>query len=127
MKQFPMVDATPQLRAVLEDLDVGFAYSVSEGWPRKAPSGPLITIQEITNQNTQIPVVDQLAWQVDLWARERDSIRSLAAAMDQALTGLGLRRSYAGPEEVQDRGGGYYRKIMRYGRNVDKRTLRLVD
>lgn len=127
MKQFPMVDATPQLRAVLEELDVGFAYSVSEGWPRKAPSGPLITIQEITNQNTQIPVVDQLAWQVDLWARERDSIRSLAAAMDQALTWLGLRRSYAGPEEVQDRGGGYYRKIMRYGRKVDKRTLRLVD
>lgn len=127
MKQFPMVDALPQLRAILEGLDVDFAYSLSEGWPRKAPSGPLVTLQEITNQNTQVPVVDQLAWQVDLWARERDSIRSLAAAVDQALTELGLHRSYAGPEDYQDRGGGYYRKTMRYGRKVDKRTMRLVD
>lgn len=127
MKHYDMVDAVPQLRAALAGMETETAFTVSEDWPRRFPTGPSITIQEITNSGTYNAVVDELAWQLDLWADSKDVIRILAAGVDRALTGIGLRRTYAGPILWQEDGTVHYRKTFRYGRRVDKRSMRLID
>ena len=127
MKQFDMVDAVPQLRQALAEMETATAFTVSEDWPRAIPTGPLITIQEITNTGTQNAVVDELSWQLDVWADSKDTVRELSTGIDRAMAGIGLRRTYAGPILWTEDGAQYYRKTFRYGRKVDKRTMRLID
>lgn len=121
-----MVDATPQIREQLTGLDTERDYSVFSRWPRREDTGDLITVTEITNTQTATGVVDSLAYQIDIWGTERDAIYELSPLVNKALCGIGFRRDYAGPEEpYQD--GKYYRRTFRFGRKVDKRTLRLID
>lgn len=123
-----LVDATAQIRGALEGLDTSLPYTVAARWPRAAPAGNLITVTEITNQQTDVPVVDTLAYQIDIWGAEPDNVRALAPLVNAALCGIGLRRDYAGAAEMLSSGGGYFcRKTFRFGRKVDKRTMRLID
>ncbi|MCD8009031.1 MAG: hypothetical protein LUF68_08920 [Clostridiales bacterium] len=122
-----MVQATPEIRALLEGLETDAEYRVTAKWPRERVTENLITVTEITNMQTAVSVVDSLAWQIDLWSGEPDVIRELAPLVNAALCGLGLRRDYSGPEEYVSGPYGYYRKTFRFGRKVDKRTMRLID
>lgn len=119
-----MVDAADQIRAALTGLDTAVEYRVLCRWPRTEDAGALITVTELTNSQTEIPVVDTLGYQIDLWAAERDDVDELAPLVNAALCGFGLRREYAGPTEYQN---NKYRKTLRFGRKVDKRTMRLID
>lgn len=121
------VQATPQIRELLAELDTELTYTVSSQWPRAKIKGNLITVTEITNTQTDNPVVDSLAWQIDLWSADLDVIRELSPLVNEALCGLGLRRDYSGQEEYEPGTNGYYRKTFRFGRRVDKRTMRLID
>lgn len=125
MTQFDMVDAVPQIRALLEAAETEIEYSVSATWPRRTPSGNLVTVQEIANNSTGNPCVDVLGYQIDLWSDSQDAIRWLTPALDRQLTGIGLRRNYSGP--ILRQGDTHYRKTLRYGRRVDKRFMRLID
>lgn len=122
MNEIPsMVDATEQLLEALRAIE---GVAVTEQWPRQAISGPLVTVQEISNSNTAVRAVDSLAYQVDVWAEDADTARDLAAQADEIVTGIGLRRTSAQPMVFDGRGN---RRTMRYSRKVDKRTLRLID
>ena len=122
-----MVDPVPQIKELLRGLDTELEYSVLSRWPRREDAGNLITVTEITNMQTAISVVDDIAVQVDLWSDERDSIRVLAPRVNAAVCGMGLRRDYAGAIEQQPEGRWPFRKTFRFGRRVDKRSGRLID
>lgn len=122
-----MVDPVPQVKALLQGLDTELEYAVLSRWPRQEDTGNLITVTEITNAQTAIGVVDDIAVQVDIWSAQRDVIRTLAPLVNAAVCGMGLRRDYAGPIEQQPGGLWSFRKTFRFGRRVDKRTMRLID
>lgn len=122
-----MVDAMPQIREALSNLETEIPYTVLSRWPRREDSGNLITVTEITNAQTTVPVVDQLGYQIDLWGLDRDTVRALSPLVNAALCGIGFRREYAGPAEPYQDPSKYFRRTFRFGRRVDKRTLRLID
>ena len=128
MSDYPgMVDAIPQIRQALASLDTTLPYTVSEQWPRTSITGNLITVTEITNASTSWRCVDDLAYQIDVWAAEADAVRELAPLVNDALLGIGFRRTASQPLDRYDKNGGYLRKALRFGRKVDKRFMRLID
>lgn len=128
MSDYPgMVDAIPQIRQALASLDTTLPYTVSEQWPRASITGNLITVTEITNTSTGWRCVDDLAYQIDVWAAEADAVRELAPLVNDALLGIGFRRTASQPLDRYDKNGGYFRKALRFGRKIDKRFMRLID
>ena len=128
MSDYPgMVDAIPQIRQALASLDTTLPYIVSEQWPRTSITGNLITVTEITNTSTGWRCVDDLAYQIDVWAAEADAVRELAPLVNDALLGIGFRRTASQQLDRYDKNGGYFRKAFRFGRKVDKRFMRLID
>ena len=126
MSDYPgMVDAIPQIRQALASLDTTLPYTVSEQWPRTSITGNLITVTEITNASTSWRCVDDLAYQIDVWAAEADAVRE--PLVNDALLGIGFRRTASQPLDRYDKNGGYFRKALRFGRKVDKRFMRLID
>lgn len=122
-KDYPTItDTAPQLLEALRGIKDGL--TVTETWPRKEPEGELILLSELTNNGTGTPCVDELAFQLDIWAETRTAVLELAAQSDGVMQGIGLRRTLAGPVTVYARS---FRRTMRYGRRVDKRTMRLID
>lgn len=118
---FPMVDAFPQIKALLEELPD--QPKVTERWPRSECSPPLIVVSELTNTHTAVKCVDQLTYQIDIWTRDSEALRRLSNDVDEAMTNMGFRRTLAQPEDDTD---GFLR-TFRYGRKVDKRLMRLID
>lgn len=128
MSDYPgMVDAIPQIRQALASLDTTLLYTLSEQWPRTSITGNLITVTEITNTSTGWRCVDDLAYQIDVWATEADAVRELAPLVNDALLGIGFRRTASQQLDRYDKNGGYFRKAFRFGRKVDKRFMRLID
>jgi hypothetical protein len=74
--------------------------------------------------STAIQCVDELTYQIDIWCDAADTLRTLAQQVDLTLAEIGFRRTYSGPAAYEVDG---MRKTMRFGRKVDKRTLRLID
>lgn len=128
MSDYPgMVDAIPQIRQALASLDTTLPYTVSEQWPRASITGNLITVTEITNTSTGWRCVDDLAYQIDVWAAEADAVRELTPLVNDALLRIGFRRTASQPLDRYDKNGGYFRKALRFGRKIDKRFMRLID
>lgn len=122
-----LVDARGQVKAALEAMGTGQDYVLSSRFPKGGALKQAVIWGEYSNVSTDCPVVDELIFQVDLWTFDRSAQNELAQAVNRAMTGLGLRRVYAGPDSYDDTGPGYYRKTFRFGRRVDKRTMRLID
>ena len=118
-----MVSAQAQILTALRGLDELNA-TVSSQWPGQRLSGPTIVVQEISNTGTSISVVDSLSYQVDVWAEDADTVRSLFQRTDGVLSGMGWIRSFC-PAIIRD--GFGQRQTARYSRRVDKRFLRLID
>lgn len=128
MTDYPgMIDAIPQIRQALASLDTALPYTVSEQWPRATITGNLITVTEITNTSTGWSCVDDLAYQIDIWATEADAVRELTPLVNEAVMSIGFRRTAAQQLDRYDKNGGYFRKALRFGRKVDKRSMRLID
>lgn len=122
-----LVDGRQAVRDALSAVKSDWTVTVRGSYPRSTDDGVVITVGEYTNVATDCPVVDEIAYQIDLWAFDRETVVALSQQVNQALTALGLRRQYAGPDAVSDDPAGYCRKTFRYGRKVDKRTMRLID
>ena len=115
-----MVSASEQLLEALRTLEA----TVTEQWPRRELDGPTIVVQEIGNRQTDNPLVDELSYQVDVWAGEADTVRQLVGQADDLLTETGFRRTLLTSLTADGFGR---RQTARYSRKVDKRTLRLID
>ncbi|MCC8098852.1 MAG: hypothetical protein LIO78_02125 [Clostridiales bacterium] len=122
-----LVDGRAQVKAALERIQSDTAFSVRQSWPRTEHDGVLITYGEYSNVSTECSVVDSVSYQVDIWAFDRETVTALSALVNQAMTALGLKRTYSGPDGVSTAGLGYEHKQFRFGRKVDKRTMRLID
>lgn len=112
------------VRQALEEMDPGFAFTLRSGWPRAAVEGDAVFFGEHTNTSTDLAVVDEVSYFVVVRCEDWDKLWELSEAVNEALLELGLRRQYASPDEFEE---GYYTKTFRFGRRVDKRSMRLVD
>lgn len=117
-----MVSALADILGALREEISGAVITAQ--WPSRKLDSPVIVVQEINNMATEIPVVDALSYQVDVWAEEGDTVRALFGAADAYLSGRGWLRSFC-PALTRD--GFGCRQTARYSRRVDKRTLRLID
>lgn len=120
-----LVDLRGQIRETLLAAELGEDVSVRQAWPREPSEGVIVTYQEYDNHSTDCSVVDFVEYQIDLWAFDRQTVKNLAALVNEALLGIGLKRTYMGHETLEN--GTYERKTMRFGRNVDKRWMRAID
>lgn len=122
-----LVDAREQVYTALAEMETEQPYSLHSTFPKGTQTGAAVIWGEYSNTATDCPVVDELVFQIDLWTPDGTSQQALSQAVNDAMTGLGLRRVYAGPDSWEDTGAGYRRKTFRFGRKVDKRTMRLID
>ncbi len=122
-----LCDGREDVQAALAAMEPGFSFTLRSGFARAGLEGDVVTWGEWSNVSTDCPVVDELVYAVTVWAQDLDRLRSLCAAVNTALIGLGLRRIYSAPDEYTADAQGYYTKTFRFGRRVDKRTMRLID
>lgn len=123
--ELTLVDARAQVKAALEGMESDIAFSVRQSCPREAAEGVVVTYGEYDNRSTDCPVVDEIEYQVDIWAFDRETATALANLVNRAMLGIGLKRTYMGPDTAEN--SKYERKTLRFGRRVDKRIMRLVD
>lgn len=122
-----LVDAREQVRLALSRMDCAVPFTLRADFPRGPVSGNMVVWGEYANTATDCPVVDRIVFQVDLYAPDRQSRQALAQAVNAAMSTLGLRRIYASADLYEDIGEGCYCKRYRFGRRVDKRSMRLID
>lgn len=122
-----LADGREDVKNALEAMETDFPFTLSSRFPRSSAEGDLVTWGEYANLSTECPVVDRLTYQVTVWALDLDRLRALSSGVNRALVGLGLKRVYASPDDFTSDTLGYYTKTFRFGRKVDKRTMRLID
>ena len=107
-----MIDARGQIRELLESIDHD-GLKVKMSYPKSIGDVPLITFIQIVNTGTGMhSVVDNLGFQIDVWA---------------TMTDLGFNRDYESPDGDSYDASEYYRKTLRYSSKVDTRTNRLIS
>lgn len=122
-----MVDAREQIKDILEGISYSKPFTVKMQFPQSENDGEMITYFEFLNNQTAISVVDEIAFQVDVWAYDMETLVSLVEKASDALTATGFKRQFVSPDIFPTGNGGYFRKTMRFGRKVDTRTNRLID
>ena len=122
-----LVDARGQVRQALEGMEGSVSFTLRASFPKGKTQGNVVTWKEYSNVSTNIPVVDEIVFQVDLWTMGGDDQAVLSQGVNRAMVGIGFRRVYAGPVEYDENGAGYLHRVFRFGRKVDKRFMRLID
>lgn len=122
-----LVDARAQVKTALEQTECSVPYVVRQRWNVEEAQGAVVTYGEYSNVSTDCIVVDEIVYQVDIWAQDREQVNIISAAVNGAMISMGLKRVYAGADAVARDSSGYLRKTYRFGRKVDKRSMRLVD
>lgn len=124
-----MIDARGQIRELLESIDHN-GLKVKMSYPKSIGDVPLITFIQITNTGTGMhSVVDNLGFQIDIWATTLDECIDIMLKVDEKMVDLGFNRDYESPDDDGDNvdASGYYRKTLRYSSKVDTRTNRLIS
>lgn len=119
-----LCDGREQVRLALTGVAEDHLVTLRSHFSRTVPEGDTLTYGEYSNTGTDIAVVDAVSYQVDIRATDPDKLRQIAAAVNTALLALGLRREYSSPDGFDDT---HYTKTFRFGRKIDKRTMRLID
>jgi hypothetical protein len=122
-----LVDARAQVRAALGAMETETPFTLCAEYPKGGIQGDTVVFGEYSNTSTDCPVVDRIVFQVDLYTPLREHRQMLGQAVNRAMTELGLRRVYASADGYRDEGAGCYHKCYRFGRRVDKRSMRLID
>ncbi|MFQ9802610.1 MAG: hypothetical protein ACLRXD_00785 [Coprococcus sp.] len=122
-----MIDARGQIRELLESIDHD-GLKVKMSYPKSIGDVPLITFIQIVNTGTGMhSVVDNLGFQIDVWATTRDECIDIMLKVDDKMTDLGFNRDYESPDGDSYDASEYYRKTLRYSSKVDTRTNRLIS
>lgn len=122
-----MIDARGQIRELLESIDHD-GLKVKMSYPKSIGDVPLITFIQIVNTGTGMhSVVDNLGFQIDVWATTRDECIDIMLKVDDKMTDLGFNRDYESPDGDSYDASEYYRKALRYSSKVDTRTNRLIS
>lgn len=122
-----MIDARGQIRELLESIDHD-GLKVKMSYPKSIGDVPLITFIQIVNTGTGMhSVVDNLGFQIDVWATTRDECIDIMLKVDDKMTDLGFNRDYESPDGDSYDASEYCRKTLRYSSKVDTRTNRLIS
>lgn len=124
-----MIDARGQIRELLESIDHN-GLKVKMSYPKSIGDVPLITFIQIANTGTGMhSVVDNLGFQIDIWATTLDECIDIMLKVDEKMVDLGFNRDYESPDDDGDNvdASGYCRKTLRYSSKVDTRTNRLIS
>lgn len=122
-----MIDARGQIRELLESIDHD-GLKMKMSYPKSIGDVPLITFIQIVNTGTGMhSVVDNLGFQIDVWATTRDECIDIMLKVDDKMTDLGFNRDYESPDGDSYDASEYYRKTLRYSSKVDTRTNRLIS
>ena len=122
-----MVNARKQIKNALESIESDTKFKVRMQFPQSVNDGVMITYFEVLNQQTYVSVVDEIAFQVDIWVYDMTTLCEFIGKVSDVLTAIGLKRQFVSPDIMPSGNGGYFRKTMRFGRKVDTRTNRLID
>ncbi len=122
-----MVEIREQIKNMLMEIETNIEYEVKMQFPQSFAEGNLITFFELTNESTNIPCVDKIAFQIDIWTYDIETMVELSLKADEVITRVGFLRKYVSPDIMPTAPGEYCRKTLRYGRKVDTRTNRLID
>ena len=90
--QYRLVDARAQVRSALAQLETEQSYTLRSRYPKGQTALPAVIWFEYSNTGTDCPVVDRLAFQVELWTEHLDSQNDLAQAVNRAMLELGRVR-----------------------------------
>lgn len=122
-----MVDAREQFKEILENIAFEKPFSVSMKFPQSVSDGTMVTYYEVLNTQTAVSVVDDIAFMVDVWTYDMETLVTLATALNDSLCAIGFKRQFSSPDMTPEEENGYFRKTLRFGRKVDTRTNRLID
>ena len=115
------------IKNTLQFIDYGVDCKVKMAFPQSLAEGNTVSFYEINNTATNNPIVDDIAFQVDLWFLRIEDLFSVLTLVDKAMTEKGFIRQFASPDSMLNDISGYLRKSLRYGRRVDTLTNRLID
>lgn len=122
-----LVDGREAVAGALAPVARDLGCTLRSGYARGSFGGDTVIWGEYANVSTDCPVADRLEYQVTVHAGDLDRLRALCAGVNRALTGLGLKRTYTSPDGFDQDHAEAYTQTLRFGRKVDKRTMRLVD
>lgn len=122
-----MIDAREQFKGILESVKLSKPFTVKMQFPKSVSDGEMFTFFELLNTQTSVSVVDEIAFQLDCWAYDIETLIEMSQKASDKLTGVGFKRQFSSPDIFPTDSGGYFRKTFRFGRKVDTRTNRLID
>lgn len=116
-----------EIKSVLENIECDIPFKVKMAFPESINEGNIISYFELSNTSTNIPVVDDIAYQVDIWTFDLEELFELLSLADDAMTEKGFQRQFISPDSMLHDASGYLRKTLRYGSRVDRLLNRLID
>lgn len=121
-----MVDAREQIKDILASVTLSKPFTVKMQFPKTVSDGEMFTFHELINAQIS-DVVDEIAFQVDCWAYDMETLTEMSREASEKLTAVGFKRQFSSADIFPTDIGGYFRKTFRFGRKVDTRTNRLID
>lgn len=125
-----MIDIRNQIKETLEKVKPSFDIKVELAFPDTITYNSRerrITYFELSNTDTFIPAVQDIAFQVDLWTVTAKELFEAALLIDSAMKEKGLKRQFVSPDSIMNDPSGYKRKTFRYGSRVDLMFNRFID
>ena len=90
-----MRDLSPEVAAALESVLPGAVFYF---YPRSFNDPPVISYYDNGNVGDDSgDLLTEIAFQVDIWAKTVLQLKTLTAQTDEAMRGLGFRRSFCSP------------------------------
>lgn len=125
-----MIDIRNEIKETLEKVKPSFDIKVKMAFPDTVSYNSrerLITYFELSNTDTEIPTVQDIAFQVDLWVLSTAELLEATLLIDKEMKKKGLKRKFVSPDSMMNDPSGYKRKTFRYGSRVDLMFNRFID
>ena len=120
-------DYRREIKTVLEEIECDIDFEVKMAFPESVNDGNIVSYFELSNISTDISVIDDISFQIDLWFFDLKALLSVLSLVDKAMTDKGFLRQFVSPDSMLHDPSGYLRKTLRYGRRVETLTNRLID
>ncbi len=125
-----MIDIRNEIKETLEKVKPSFDIKVKMAFPDTVSYNSrkrLITYFELSNTDTEIPTVQDIAFQVDLWVLSTAELLEATLLIDKEMKKKGLKRQFVSPDSMMNDPSGYKRKTFRYGSRIDLMFNRFID
>ncbi|MDE6752774.1 MAG: hypothetical protein K2J59_08405 [Eubacterium sp.] len=125
-----MIDIRNEIKETLEKVKPSFDIKVKMAFPDTVSYNSrkrLITYFELSNTDTEIPTVQDIAFQVDLWVLSTAELLEATLLIDKEMKKKGLKRQFVSPDSMMNDPSGYKRKTFRYGSRIDLIFNRFIN